>query len=60
MEVGKLHTLGGETVEVRSGDVLRSHSPDVGITEVIGENKDDVRLFDGGGGEGGGAKAGEK
>ena len=43
MEVTKDRAFGGESIEVRSLETLRSEDADVSITLIVCENNDDVR-----------------
>jgi len=38
----KANTLGGNPVDVRRGDILTSVEPDIGITQVVGHDQDNI------------------
>ena len=44
VEIGKLHALGREAIDVGRLDVGRAHAAEVAVAEIIGEDEDDVRF----------------
>src|SRR5690606_20035403 len=41
---GELHSLGGKAVDVRRFVILAAVYPEVGVTKIVRQNEDDVRL----------------
>ena len=42
VEIGELHALGGETIDVGGLDVGRAHAAEVAVAEIVGEDENDV------------------